>query len=199
MGTQAISLARGVLIARRRKLGLDRCDEMWERVLHMPPAPNHEHQRIQSEINVFLDPLLKPKKRGVIVPGVNVFNDASPAEDDRIPDFSFVAKGHEAVISEDGIHGGPDAVVEIRSPGDETYQKLEFYAKLGAREVIAFDRDTKRPEVFRLAGDRFLAVSADREGWVTSEVLGVRLRQSPGTPPRLVLEDLDDTEGRGEA
>ena len=45
-----------------------------------------------------------------------------------------VKQAHERIIGEDGIHGGPDAVIEIRSPGDETYEKLEFYARLGVRD-----------------------------------------------------------------
>jgi hypothetical protein len=60
------------------------------------------------------------------------------------------------------------------------------------------DRDTKSPEGFRLAGDRYLAVSADREGWITSEVLRIRLRRSAVVSSRLVLEDLDEAGGQAE-
>jgi len=31
-----------------RRVGLDRWDEMWERVLHLASASNYEHQRIQD-------------------------------------------------------------------------------------------------------------------------------------------------------
>src|SRR5689334_20859173 len=37
------------LLEQRRRLGLDRFDEMWEGVLHMTPSPANEHQRIQDE------------------------------------------------------------------------------------------------------------------------------------------------------
>jgi Uma2 family endonuclease len=184
-------------LGRRRKIGLDRWDEMWEGVLHMPPAPLYEHQRIQSETNIFLVPLLSLRKRGIMVPGVNVFDESSHIENYRIPDFSFVAEGRREIIAEDGIRGGPDAVVEIRSPGDETYEKLGFYAKVGVREVLVIDRDTKKPEVFRLAGGRYLAVSTDRDGWIHSEVLSVRMRRSP-SGPRLEIEDIDDPSARTE-
>src|SRR5262249_37293053 len=112
-------------------------------------------------------------------------------EDYRIPDLTFVATGRESILRSDGIRGGgPDAVVEIRSPSDESYDKLPFFAALGVREVLIIDRDSKRPEVFRLAGSQYLAVAADREGWVPSECLGVRFRADEGQ--RLLVEDMQD-------
>jgi hypothetical protein len=65
-----------------------------------------------------------------IVTGINVFR----ADDNyRIPDVSYVSKGREGILAEDGARGGPDAVIEVRSPGDETYDKLPFHATLGVR------------------------------------------------------------------
>lgn len=183
---------------RRRKLGLHRWDEMWEGVLHMPPAPFFRHQRLNYKIGTFLEKVIEGNGRGTLAPDVNVFNDASGVEDYRIPDFSFVARGREAIIGEDGIHGGPDAVIEIRSPGDETYEKLPFFARLGVSEMVVVDRDTSRPDVFRLAGSQYLAVAADAEGWVVAEVLGVRLRAVACDPPRLAVQSLADREARVE-
>ncbi len=80
----------------------------------------------------------------------------------------------------------------------ETYDKLEFYARVGAGEVVVIDRDTKVPEIFRLAGSRMVAAVADREGWVVSERLRVRMRASAGEPRRLVVEDVDDPTSRAE-
>lgn len=186
-------------LERRRKLGLDHWDEMWEGVLHMTPAPKVEHQRIQIELAAFLLPLVKRRRRGTLAVGINIFNEDSAKDDYRIPDFTFVAAGREGLIHEDGIRGGgPDAVIEIRSPGDESYEKLPFFAALGVREVMVIDRDTKRPEVYRLAGEQYLAVAADREGWVTSETLGIRWRRLEGSPPHLALEDMSEPEERTE-
>ena len=186
------------VLAHRKLTGVDRWDEMWEGVLHMAPAPNREHQRILDDLIIFLGPLIKQRNRGTLQSGINVFDEASPKENYRIPDLSFVARGHESVLAEDGTRGGgPDAVIEIRSPGDESYDKFPFFASLGVREVIVVDRDSKKPEVFRLAGSQYVAVGADREGWLVSETLRVRLRQSPGSRV-LTLEDLDDATVRAE-
>ena len=130
------------VLAERRLTGVDRWDEMWDGVLHMAPAPLYEHQRILHELEVFLAIIVRDG-RGVVVPQVNVFGLATPECNYRIPDLIFVAAGREHVIARDGIRGGPDAVIEVRSPGDESYEKLPFFASLGVREVVVIDRDTK--------------------------------------------------------
>jgi Uma2 family endonuclease len=176
-------------LARRKKTGEDRWDEMWEGVLHMSPAPGYEHQRIIAELVAFLVPLVRRTGRGTVVPGINVFR----ADNDyRIPDLTFVARGREEVLAEDGARQGPDLVIEVRSPGDESYDKLPFFAALGIREVVIILRDQKTPELFRLAGDRYVAVVADANGLLLSEALAVRFGCLPGTPARLVLEDAAD-------
>lgn len=185
-------------LAHRKAIGADRWDEMWEGELHMTPAPAREHQRMQDELVAFLLPLFKRSGRGTIHSGINVFDESSREEDYRIPDVTFVAAGREGVLADDGIRGdGPDAVIEIRSPGDESYEKLPFYARVGVREVVIIDRDSKRPEVYRLAGKGYVAVAADRDGWVTAETLRLRFRRADGRTA-LVVADLDDPESQVE-
>jgi Uma2 family endonuclease len=177
-------------LAHRRSIGADHWDEMWEGVLHMAPAPNLEHQRILSQLVVFLEPLLRLSKRGTLFPGVNVFRTTTNY---RIPDLTFVATGREDVLSDAGVRegGSPDAVIEIRSPEDETYEKFPFYAAIGTREVIVIDRDTKRPEIYRLAGSELSMLQPDAEGWVRAETMRVRFRQAEKRSV-LQIEDLID-------
>jgi Uma2 family endonuclease len=184
------------LIERHRR-GADRFDEMWDGVLHMAPAPAYEHQRTVSAVHLFLAPLCERRGRGVLAIGINVFNETSGTPDYRIPDFTFIASGREGLLARDGVRGGgPDAVIEIRSPDDESYDKLPFFARLGVREVIVVDRETKRPELFRLAGSQYFAVQADSDRWLCSELMNVRFT---GTDTgRLVIEDLEDSTFRSE-
>jgi Uma2 family endonuclease len=178
-------------LAARRRTGLDRWDEMWDGELHMPPAPSDEHQRVLDDLIEFLRPLLRTTGRGTLRSGINVFDDPVKSDNYRIPDLTFVAVGHDAILAADGVRGGaPDAVIEIRSPDDETYEKLPFFARVGVREVIVVDRDTKRTEIFRLTGSRYVALQRDREGWLTSEALDVRFgRRDDAT---LVVQDARD-------
>ena len=180
-------------LARRRRTGEDRWDEMWKGVLHLSPAPAYEHQRILDRLLFFLMALLEKTGRGSIVSGINVF---LSDDDYRIPDLTFVASGHESILVEEGARGGPDAVIEVRSPTDETYEKLPFYAALSVREVIVVSRDAKTTEVYRLSGAGYAPVVPDGEGFLLSETLAVRFGHEPGPPPRLVVEGATDPKGR---
>jgi Uma2 family endonuclease len=183
------------ILEQRRRTGLDRWDEMWEGVLHMTPAPSNEHQRILDELLMFLGPLLRRAGRGTLRSGINVFDESSTAEDYRIPDLTFVAAGRETLFAQDGIRGGgPDAVIEIRSPNDESYEKRPFFAKLGVREVVIIDRDTKRVEVFTLRGADYQRQEPDSNGLVTATTMGVRFGVAGGgrAAPRLRVADASD-------
>ena len=184
-------------LAERHRRGLDHFDEMWEGVVHMAPAPMYEHQRIVLAITRFLGDVCERGSRGVLAIGINVFDESSKTENYRIPDFTFVSSGRKQLLAPDGIRGGgPDAVIEIRSPKDETYEKLPFFARLGVREVIVIDRDTKQPEIFRLAGLQYVAVQADAAGWVRSDAINVRFTRTENG--RLVIQDVDDPASRTE-
>jgi Uma2 family endonuclease len=180
-------------LAERRAKGLDRWDEVWEGVLHMTPAPNREHQRVVVRIVAFLEPLIRESGRGTLEAGINVFREAGTAEDYRIPDLTFVARGRESILHQDGVRGGgPDAVIEVRSPEDETYEKLPFFAAIGVKELIVCQRDSKEVEIYRLAGSQYVALQADAEGWLASTLLSVRFRRAGESPARLRIEDLAD-------
>jgi len=181
----------------RRRIGLDRWDEVWEGVLHMAPAPTDEHQRIVDELIEFLRPLLRKSGRGTLRSGINVFDEASPLENYRILDLTFVTAERTGIMKSDGIRGGgPDVVIEVRSPSDETYDKLPFFGKLGVREVIVIDRDTKVVELFRLAGGQYLPAGADAQGGRQSEALEVRFQST--SEGRLVVQDLRHQENKTE-
>jgi len=164
----------------------------------MSPAPAREHQRILGRLLAFLIPMLERNGRGMVWPGINVFNEISPTEDYRIPDLTFVARGRESILSEDGVRGGgPDAVIEIRSPYDESYDKLPFMAALGVRELVMSDRDTKDVEIYSLLDGAYVPLAPGVDGSLSSEILGVRFTTA-GNPARLVVADATDPAQRAE-
>jgi Uma2 family endonuclease len=164
---------RGVLIevpeqmlAERARLGLDGRDEMWDGVVHMVPPAGGRHQRLGSKLLVTLDPVAT--RLGLVASyETGLFRSA---DDYRVPGLVFCRAEH---VSERGAEGA-DLVVELRSPGDESYAKLDFYAALGVREVLVVRPDDRTVELFRLVDTRLLPVSADAEGGLRSDVLGVR-------------------------
>ena len=80
---------------------------------------------------------------------------ASPGgwpDDYRIPDLVLLTPERFQIDRDEYFDGAPTVVVEIRSRGDETIEKLPFYAKIGVPEVWIIDRDTKTPEIHVLRG-----------------------------------------------
>jgi Uma2 family endonuclease len=159
------------LLEERRARGADRWDEMWEGELHMVPPPSVEHQRLGAELFLVLGPLAKAR-------GLVPFYDATglyrPGADNdwRAPDSVFARSD---VLSHRGIEGAASLVVEILSPGDESYAKLDWYASVGVGEVLVIDPHTRRVELFANVDGRITAVDP-----VVIECLGVRAETIDG-------------------
>ncbi len=87
-----------------------------------------------------------------------------------MPDQLYCRPEHE---SERGAEGA-ELVVEIRSAGDETYEKIDFYAALGVREMLIAHPGDRRVELLRAVDGRLQSVSPDAEGGDYSEVMSAR-------------------------
>ena len=94
----------------------------------------------------------------------------------RVPDIVLVAAADRHIDRRTHLVGPPTVVVEVHSPGDETYDKLAFYFDLGVPEVWVFDRDTKAVEL-RVRADAGYALTApDAAGWHASPAIGLACR-----------------------
>ncbi|WP_433292204.1 Uma2 family endonuclease [Pseudonocardia sp. CA-142604] len=156
------------MLDERRRLGLDRRDEMWDGLLHLVSLPSGPHQRFASEFFLVVAPLAEAAD---LVPlfGTGLFR----SDDDyRVPDQLYCTAEH---FSERGAEGA-ELVVEIRSNDDETYDKIGFYGLLGVREMIVAHPHDRRVELFRALGGRLVPVQPGASGELTSEVLGIVLR-----------------------
>jgi len=160
----------------RRRTGADQWDEMWEGVLHMAPSPNRDHQDFELALAMWLRLNWAEPNGCRVYTRINVSEPGTWPDNYRIPDIVLLTPERFHIDRNEYFDGGPDVVVEIHSPGDEAYEKLEFYAKLGVREVWILDRDTKRPEVFELAGDEYHARQADADDWIRSIVANLEMR-----------------------
>ncbi len=178
------------LLEERRKRGADRWDEMWEGVLHMPPPPSWGHQGIVTKLGGFLDSECDRRSLGTVVTQAGLYDEDELDSDYRVPDVVFVSKSRLRLIQDRGVVGAADAVIEVRSPDDETYEKFPFFARLGVRQVIVIDARTRKPEVYLLAGKGYAAVAPDSEGWLVAGILGVRFRWI--SKRRLRVEAIDN-------
>ncbi len=137
------------MIAERKRLGIDKYDEVWNGVYVMPPLANNAHQRIVMDCCLILSEVLGPS--ATVLPGANVSDRGDDWKQNyRCPDVVVVLDGGQAIDCDTHWLGGPDFLIEIMSPGDDTLEKLPFYAAIGVREVLVVERDTREAQLYRL-------------------------------------------------
>lgn len=164
------------MIAERHRLGLDRRDEVWEGVYHVVPPANSEHQRLEFELVMLLGPLARQLglvfrfEMGVIAPGVADWSDF------KVPDLLIASPES---VSERGVEGRAELVIEIRSPGDETFDKIDWYGRAGTQELLVIDRDTKQVRHWGFPGGQPAETGPDPDGWVSCQGLPFRVRTTP--------------------
>lgn len=96
----------------------------------------------------------------------------------RVPDILLLTPAQFGIDQGTHFAGAPLVVVEIHSPGDETYEKFPFYAGLGVPEVWVFDRDSRAPEIHVLAAGSYQLQPPGADGWHRSQAAGVEFRQT---------------------
>lgn len=135
------------LLERRRALGQDRLDEVWEGVYHMNPSPHPRHGQIAQQLAELLGPVARDAR---LVPLINTFNLGDSARDYRVPDGGLFRHTPDQVFM-------PTAtlVLEIVSTDDETWDKLDFYAAHHVDELLVVDPETHIVQWFALDGDRY--------------------------------------------
>jgi Uma2 family endonuclease len=148
----------------------------------MPSMPSLEHQELVADLGVIFDEVVKRRGLGKCYPGVNVSDRGTDwKENYRIPDLVVVLNEGKAVRHRTHIQGGPDFLVEIESPGDDTEEKVPFYGEIGVRELLIIHRDKRTLRLLRLErGELVLVRPSSFEGkeWLVSEVLPLAFRRA---------------------
>jgi len=130
---------------RRRALGQDVFDEVWEGVYHVAPASHLWHGYVDN----VLAELLGPYARAAGLVGTGPFN-LGDADDYRVPDRGY----HRSLPSAVWV---PTAaiVVEVISPDDETWAKFDFYATHDVAEICTADAVAGQLRWFVRAGPEY--------------------------------------------
>jgi Uma2 family endonuclease len=112
------------LLERRRRLGLDLFDEVWDGVLHVNPAPHSQHGRLDWQLAAILTPLAADAE----LHALGQFNLGDDEHNYRVPDGALVRPGSDALFP-------PTAalVLEVVSPGDETWTSSASTPPTGSR------------------------------------------------------------------
>lgn len=146
-------------LERRRALGQDRYDEVWEGEYHVVPGPHGWHASVDDQITRCLG----PRARSAGLHGGGALN-LGDANDYRVPDHVYLRQAHWALYNPTAA-----VVVEIVSPGDESRRKFDFYFRSGVEELLIVDPRARTVEWFVRGDGRFepsprsslLDVSAD--------------------------------------
>lgn len=135
-------------IAKRREELIDGKPAM------MSPRPSVNHNQVSGNIYYLFAHYLRGKKCRPFADGTDLYLDD---KNRFVPDFMVVCDPDK--IKDNGVHGAPDLVAEVLSPGtmrDDKTRKKAAYAKSGVREYWIVDPSGKSLEVYRTDGSEFI-------------------------------------------
>jgi Uma2 family endonuclease len=113
-------------------------------------APNYWHARLGQQLAELLGPLARDAGLEAVL---GAFNLGDSINDFRVPDGGLHRPGAEGTW----LHTAA-VVVEIVSPGDETWQKLPFYALHEVDEVLILDPDEHAVHWLGLSDGEYRAI-----------------------------------------
>lgn len=128
-------------------------EKLWEELIDgevvlMSPRPSVNHNTVAGNIFILLHQYLKGKTCRPFADGVDLYL----TEKDRfVPDGMVVC--NRGKIKADGVHGAPDLVIEVLSPGTARYdrgKKMRAYEKAGVREYWIVNPADKTVEQYLL-------------------------------------------------
>ena len=141
-----------------------------------------------DDLGDILTEVVKRTGRGEKYPRANVSDRRKGwKHNHRVPDIVVVLNNSRAIDCGTHFFGGPDFLVEIESPGDDTEDKVPFYSKIGVRELLIIHRDKRTLRLLRHDGEDLLEIkpsTVEGKQWLVSEVLPLAFRRitSKGVP-----------------
>ena len=165
----------------------------------MSPEPDREHQDFEGGLETWLRLHWGRPKHAKVYHRINLAlpgAGSSWIDNFRIPDLVLLTKNRFSIDHRTHFEGGPEVVVEIRSPHDESEDKLPFYAQIGVLEVWIIDRDTKAIDLYLLTGDAYAKQAAGDNGWFRSPFTGIEMRV--GRPGKFAIRRGTDDSTREE-
>jgi len=155
--------------------------QLIEGELYISPAPNRYHQVISRNIEFMLMKYLEAHPIGEIY---DAPFDVYLSETDVFqPDLVFVAKENFGILTDAGVEGTPDCVIEILSPSNaylDKKSKLRVYARTGVKELWIVDSETRRVQVYDLPqnAETPAAVHGEKDSFRSPHFPGLEIRGS---------------------
>lgn len=155
--------------------------EILDGDLYVTPSPTARHQKVSVNLFLGLSQHVRANGLGEVfyAPLDVILADDSIAQ----PDLLFISNERLPIVR-DWVHGAPDLVIEILSPGtrdrDRTL-KRHLYARYGVRELWLVDPEARTAEVFALdpASEIPPRIFADRDTLASGVLPTLRLPLEP--------------------
>lgn len=135
--------------------------ELIDNVIYMSPSPTSKHQIILNEINFHLIQYFKSTREGMTyIAPLDVYLDES--SNAVQPDIIVILNPNQKIVNEEGhIHGVPDMLIEILSPGNKDHdliRKKDLYERFKVKEYWIVDPDSKLTLGYVLSKDKYQLV-----------------------------------------
>lgn len=125
--------------------------EIYEGEIEMTPAPSTRHQLVLLNLTHLLHSFLTTHRMGVLffAPTDLILSDLTVIQ----PDLLVVLNDRRHLITERGIEGPPNLVVEVLSPATASRDrgiKMQLYARYGVPHCWLADPDSQTLEAYQL-------------------------------------------------
>jgi Uma2 family endonuclease len=152
--------------------------EIIEGELYVTPSPSRAHQEFAGNLFIALKPFVAARRLGVvfIAPFDVILEETSVV----VPDLIFVAKDHVGIVTDRGVRGAPDLIVEILSPGTarrDRVEKAKLYARHGVTHYWLADPEARGLELYELSERQYrrAASLADNDSFSPSLFPGLTI------------------------
>jgi hypothetical protein len=165
----------------RHERGIDGQDEVWEEVYIVPPIATNSHQNLVGALSGIMFIVIVLEGRGQAFPGANVSDRrVGWKRKFRGPDVVVVLNASRAIDCRTHWMGGPDFLIEVQTPGDQTEEKIPFYSEIGVQELLIVHRDTRQLRLYRHNGTELVQIKpSDFQGgkWLVSALVPLAFRR----------------------
>lgn len=130
--------------------------EIMEGEVYVTPSPGRRHQRFAGNLFVVLKQFAEGRGLGEVyaAPFDVILEETSVV----VPDLLFVTRERVEIVTDRGIRGAPDLIVEILSPGTarrDRVEKAKLYARHGVGHYWLADPEARTLEVYELTDGQY--------------------------------------------
>lgn len=130
--------------------------EILEGELFATPSPSRAHDRFVGNLFVILYTYLRERSVGeVFIAPFDVILEKTAVV---VPDLLFVSRERLGIVTDRGVEGPPDLIMEILSSGTarrDRVEKAQLYARHGVRHYWLVDPEARAIEAFELSEGQY--------------------------------------------